>query len=210
MQNLTRTLLVLLLVGGLVGCDSNDDGGDTEAAVTELSSMFGNMQSALFLAFDPTILGAGLGSDIDAFDGPVDCPQGGTLTVDAEGLTFGFTGFDFDLDVALDDCNGIDGALDYTGSGSFALAGESLSSVAFTSTLSGTLTEQCTITFDGFEQTIAVDGLDGETFDAFQSTTTLNGSFDAACDSGSLTCTFDDATLDLAGDNTDLFLQSCN
>ncbi len=191
------SLLVLLLCSAtFVGCDSNDDDEFDEEASIEVSAMFDRLQSALAVAFNPFSVGKS--------EGPqeiIDCPQGGT--VDVQGNTPGVSpgGFSFDLMMTFNDCNDLNGTLDYNGDGSFS---SDFTQFSYDVNMNGELEAECTINYNNFGQSISTNTSTQE------ATVTMNGSITASCDSGSVTCSFNGVTLDLNSDSDDVFRNNCN
>lgn len=166
-SSFARLALVLLLTASLAACDS---GADEAAPAEELTAMFADLQSALTLAFS-----AGKTAMPD-----LNCPQGGTLTVTNNGAT----GNSFNRDLAYNNCNGLNGALNMRGTTAFTQQ-----TLTYNVTLNGDLSKQCDLSIDDFNQVVETSFQNPQ-----NATITLNGSMSAQCASGSATCTFDDVT----------------
>jgi hypothetical protein len=181
-------ILVLLLPPSLSACDSGGDTGNelSDATLNSFSTMLGNVFSALSLAVSQvgkTDLPAARSAAILSPDDTVPCPQGGQLDVTGD---FGSgPELTFDLDVTFEGCNGIDGTLAVTGSGSIAQ-----NQSTFDLLLNGSVSDDCTIEFNDFSERVTANTLDRT------ATLTLDGTIGATCDGQSFTCTMNDMQID--------------
>ncbi len=173
------SLLLAVLTVNLVACDSGDDsGGDLDAATY---SAIGQTVSTVFTVIPLAIAEVQFAKEQPASKGPNGtCSQGGSFEVDG---TSSFTVNSYTLDVDIDflDCNGLDGSLGISGSGSF-----SETSVTSDITMDGSVSGQCSLTFNSFRSST-------ETNVSAQSTiATLDGQYSGSCSGDGFTCSFDD------------------
>ena len=162
--------LLLLTLFSLTACDS---GSDEKTPSEELNAMFADLQSALTLAF--TASGK-------AAMPTVNCPQGGTLGV----TSLGASGNAFNHDLAYNNCNGINGTMRMTGNSAFS--GQDFT---YNLTLNGNLEKQCDLSMSGFKETMKINLQNPQAYQV-----TLNGNMSAQCSSGTVTCTFNNVSLD--------------
>ncbi|GEM_PF-6719003 len=185
---LVAFLIVLLFLPSLSACDSggDNDGEISETALNTFSTMLGNVFGALSLAV--TQVGK---ADVPAArsaatlspEEVVPCPQGGQLDVTGD---FGSgPELTFNLDVTFEGCNGIDGALAVTGSGSIVQ-----NQSTFNFLLNGSVSDGCTIDFSNFSEQVTTNTL------SRTATVTLDGTIGATCEGQSFTCTMNDMTID--------------
>ena len=187
-STLIALLIVLLFLPSLSACDSGGDNGEelSDATLNTFSSMLGNVFSALSLALTqvgkadvPAARSAATLSPEDT----VPCPQGGQLDVTGD---FGSgPELSFNLDVTFEGCNGIDGALAVTGSGSIAQ-----NQSTFDLLLNGSVSDGCAIDFNDFSEQVTTNTL------SRTATVTIDGTIGATCDGQSFTCTMNDMTID--------------
>ncbi len=192
MQKPRPTLLVLLIVllflPSLSACDSGgDNGGEiSDTALNTFSSMLGNVFSALSLAVTQvgkTDVPAARSAATLSPEDTVPCPQGGQLDVTGD---FGSgPELSFDLDVTFEGCNGIDGALAVSGSGSVAQ-----NQATFNLLLNGSVSDGCTIDFNDFSEQVTTNTLNRT------ATLMLDGTIGATCEGQSFTCTMNDMQID--------------
>ena len=193
----THTLLVALCVFSiaLTGCDSNDDGDFTDEEALEAVS---EMADKVFSVTGQLAFGIGTAAKTaEASSLPVyECPEGGSVDYQLD-----LTGSSYTM--AFDDCNGINGSLTY--GVSYTVTDTVFD---FDVSMDGTVTEECSMTFDLFQQSVGVDITDPENFTYDY---TLNGSFSATCGSATVyACSFDNVSLDLESEDDDfLYTESC-
>ena len=180
----TYVVALVLLPFAVAACDSSEN---EAAPAEELGAMFTNLQSALSIA-----LTAGFGK-ATAPDIKQNCPQGGTVDVTNNG-----SGGTLNASLTFSDCNGIDGNLTMRGSSSFS--GQTFS---YNLKLDGNLEERCTVSYNnfGYDITTNIQNANG-------ASVLLNGSIDADCNGGSVTCTFNSVELD-ASNSASAFENAC-
>ncbi len=185
---LVALLIVLLFLPSLSACDSggDDDGEISDAALNTFSTMLEDVFGALTLALTQagkTDLPAARSAATFSPEEIVPCPQGGQLDVTGD---FGSgPELTFSLDVTFEGCNGIDGALAVTGSGSIAQ-----NQSTFNLLLNGSVSDGCTIDFNEFSEQVTTNTL------SRTATVALDGTLEATCEGQSFTCTMNDLTLD--------------
>ncbi len=198
--NLLSLLVVLAMTAYVAGCDSSSEldgeplSPETAAAMSETVS---NLFEVLPLALAEVPIAKSLSPS--SAGGPAGaCPDGGSLTVEGT-ATGGQSSFDIDVDVDFNDCNGINGSLALAGSGSFTE-----SQVAFDLILDGSVSRECSLTFERFHEGIFAD------FTTGAATLTLDGVYRGACSGEGFTCAFNDVEIDAnAAPPSGILEQSC-
>ena len=189
------TLLVAVaMIFSLAACDSGDEVGG-EPLSAETSAAMAETVEDVFSVIPLAMSEVQASKELSPAGA---CPEGGSFSV-AGSASASQTSFDLDVQIDFDGCNGIDGSLDVGGSGSF-----SSSAVMFDLVLDGTVSGQCSLTFDDFHEGIVADFTTEETI------LTLDGNYRGACSGEGFTCSFDDVEIDAdSAPSSSLLEQSC-
>ena len=171
-----RLLFIALLTFSitLVGCDSNDDSDDPEAAFEAMGEMMSSSFSALgFVAADIFINQAATKSQPT-----YSCMNEGTVEYNPSTTNPDLYTLDFQ------NCDGTNGTVD------LGLSVEiTQSTFNFSLLMDGSLQNQCSITFSNFTQNVISNASD-ET-----QSITLDGAYGATCNGQSYACTFNQVSL---------------
>jgi|GEM_PF-6154157 len=186
-----RVLFIALLTFSitLAGCDSNDDSDDPGAAFEMMGEMMASSFSALgFVAADIFINQAASKSQpvYPCNTGQVEYTQS---TTNPEIYTLDFQ-----------DCDGTTGNIDLG-----LTIDISETSFNFGLLLDGSLTNQCTLSFSSFNQSVVSSATDQS------QSIVIDGAIGASCNGQSYACVFDQASLTVTEDSDDyaLFENSC-
>jgi hypothetical protein len=173
-------LVVFSMTMTLTGCDSSNE-LDGEPLSAETSAAMAKTVTNLFSVIPLAITEVQLGKD-QSQTSPTSptgtCPEGGSFSVVGSG-SGSQTSFDLDIEVTFDGCNGIDGSLSLDGSGSF-----SQSAASFDLILDGTVSRECSLTFDRFREGLVADFVTGE------NTLVLDGDYRGSCSGEGFKCSF--------------------
>ena len=194
LSGIPTVLLAVAMMFQLAACDSSDDIGgeplsaETSAAMAEtvedVFTVIPLAMSEVQAAKDQSPAGA--------------CPEGGSFSVEGS-ASASQSSFDLDVQIDFDGCNGLDGSLDIDGNGSFTPA-----SVMFDLELDGTVSGQCSLTFDNFREQIVAD------FTTDETVLTLDGRYHGSCSGEGFTCAFNDVEIDAdSAPSSSLMEQSC-
>ena len=191
-------LLATAMTLSLTACDSSDD-EDGVPISAETSAAMAETVEGVFSVIPLAISEAQLAKlQAKTLDPAGACPEGGSFAVTGS-ASASQTGFDVDIEVDFDDCNGVNGSLALDGGGSV-----SETSFAFDLMLDGTVSRECSLTFDGFRESAVAD------FTTSEMMLTVDGSFRGACTGEGFTCSFNEVEIDTnEGPSTDLMQQAC-
>ena len=188
-----RLLFIALLTLSitLVGCDSNDDNDDPEAAFEAMGEMMASSFSALgFVAADIF-----LNQSATKSQPTYSCQNEGSVDYNPSTTNPDIYTLDFQ------NCDGTNGTLD------LGLSVEATqSSFNFSLLLDGSLTNQCTLTFSNFTESVVSNVSDGT------QSIMLDGAIGATCDGQAYACTFNQTELTITEDGDSdytLFENSC-
>ncbi|NNE47980.1 MAG: hypothetical protein HKN37_15115 [Rhodothermales bacterium] len=179
-------LVIFSMTVTLTSCDSGNEldgeplSAETSAAMSETVT---NLFSVLPLAISEVQLGKDQ-SQASTTSPTGACPDGGSFSVAGSG-SGSQTSFDLDIEVSFDGCNGIDGSLALDGSGSFSQSGASFDLI-----LDGTVSRECSLTFDRFREGLVADFVTGE------NTLVLDGDYRGSCSGEGFICSFNGVEVD--------------
>jgi hypothetical protein len=193
-------LVVFSMTMTLTGCDSSNE-LDGEPLSAETSAAMAETVTNLFSVIPLAITEVQRGKD-QSQTSPTSptgtCPEGGSFSVVGSG-SGSQTSFDLDIEVTFDGCNGIDGSLSLDGSGSF-----SQSAASFDLILDGTVSRECSLTFDRFREGLVADFVTGE------NTLVLDGDYRGSCSGEGFKCSFNNVEVDAnTAASSSVLEQSC-
>ena len=186
--------VLFLVCTSLVACDSNDNKLSDESL-----EEFTRMMSNTFGVFSLLSIELAPASTSEKANRPKDiyeCPQGGQVDFNATNVGGENNTVTYALD--LDDCNGLNGSLEYEIGGEF-----NQDVISLDITIDGNVTESCSVTFSQFNEKISADLTTGPTAIEF----TLNGRIASTCGNESFACIFDADIFDTS--NTSFFEDRC-
>ena len=189
--------ILLVLAGLLSACDNNNDEGVSEEALQDFTSMMSNafsVFSLLSLELAPESTSQKQPSPADLFD----CPNGGQVDFNVTNIG----GADDIISYAMDfnNCNGLNGALQYAIGGEFTD-----NNIEFDITVDGSITAECSVTFTQFNEKI---GLTEPGTPSAGITFTLNGLISSTCNNEAFSCVFENDSFDTS--NTSFFENRCS
>ena len=176
----------------LVGCDSNDDSDDPEAAFEAMSDMMASSFSALGFVAASIFSNQAATKSQPTYS----CPNEGSVEYNQSTTNADIYTLDFQ------NCDGTNGTIN------LGISVEATqSSFNFSLLLDGSLQNQCSISFSNFTQNVISDASD-----ATQSIT-IDGAYGATCNGQSYACTFNQQTLSISEDGEAdyaLFQDNCS
>lgn len=188
-----RVLFIALLTFSitLVGCDSNDDSDDPEAAFEAMGEMMASSFSALGFVAAEIFINQSATKSQPTYS----CQNEGSVEYNQSTINPDLYTLDFQ------NCDGTNGTID------LGLSVEATqSSFNFSLLLDGSLQNQCTISFSNFTESVISD------VSAGTQSISIDGAIGASCDGQSYACTFNQATLTVSEDGEEdyaLFQDNC-
>jgi hypothetical protein len=197
-------VVIVLLTPALAGCggDSGGEGGgdpvDTatlsqfNTAINDVLNTAGDALGQVEMSSEARQARREGGTRQATIDVDVTCPENGNFLLRGQ-ADFNDPTFTFNADLTLNECNGINGILTYTGE---ATVTEEI--LSFNLSLEGNIsTPECTINFDAFEQSTSTN-LNTQDF-----VVSLDGSISATCNGESFRCTMDGLSISDSDDSGD-------